>query len=306
MELVIETVSLNDVINSVLPLINPLAFKNHIKIKLSLGEECYVRADPQRLKQVLINLIGNAIKYNQKGGEVDIICECCAPGECVNKNGKIRVLIKDTGIGIKEEYLKEIFEPFHRITLRGEQVEGTGVGLSITRKMLKLMGGEIGCESRYGQGSTFWFELPADEMHHVLPAAADDSSQQPHCIPYAGTVLYIEDKPDNLMVVQGMLGSATQARLLSADTANEGITLARQHLPDLILLDIDLPDMDGFEALSVLKADSETSHIPVVAVSAHVMPDVIEKSQQSGFEAYITKPVKINELLDVIERLMPV
>jgi PAS domain S-box-containing protein len=253
-----------------------------------------VCADPTRLKQVLVNLLSNAIKFNKPGGSVRVECLDSAPG-------RLRIRVHDTGAGLTSEQMAQLFQPFNRLGQKDNVVEGTGVGLVVAKRLIELMDGEIGVESTVGQGSVFWVELllaSAPVASHVAVV------QVPSPSPAAGpvrTVLYIEDNPANLALVQGIFETRTEFRLLSAGDALTGIALARQAQPDVILMDISLPGMDGMEALKILQQDPRTRLIPVVAVSAHAMPRDIKRAMDAGFFRYLAKPIRFAEFMEALE-----
>ena len=290
----IQTVSLDEAINSTIQLIRPLAVKRNISIDVSSAGCLAVCVDQQRLKQILVNLISNAIKYNHEGGEINITTESLS-------DNFVRISIIDTGFGIRKEDQAKVFEPFQRVSDKREHIEGTGIGLSITKRLVDIMGGRIGFESEHNKGSTFWVEL----------LLADDNEQQPteevkqttendeRARPL--TILYIEDNLVNMKMMKQMIKQATPHALLTAASGEEGIEIAKQQRPDLILMDIELPGIDGYEALELLQANDQTAHIPVIAVSAHAMPEHVEKGSAANFANYITKPIDINELLRAIK-----
>ena len=305
MSLSTESISFNGVLDSALLLVEPLAINNGVIIQpVDTRTGCSVMADVQRLKQVFVNLLSNAVKYNRKGGQVKISCKLVDTIDSDSRPAMAHIAITDTGVGIKQEDHTKIFEPFQRVSLRGENIEGSGIGLTITKKMVELMDGNIGFESEYGKGSTFWIELPfagenetgitdTELTHKPISTVLKAEKEK--------VILYIEDNPANLTLVESILKKYSPYTLLSAGTAERGIDVARVQLPDLILMDIDLPGMDGYEALEVLQAGAETSRIPVVAVSAHAMPEHIAKGEQSAFKEYLTKPIDVSELLRVLE-----
>jgi CheY-like chemotaxis protein len=251
------------------------------------------------LKQILINLLSNALKYNQPNGTVavDADCDRSAPD-------RVRVSVKDAGAGLPPDMLMQLFQPFNRLGRERSAEEGTGIGLVMSKRLVELMGGEIGVESTVGLGSVFWFELNSA----VAPELAVDRAEAgairpPQVQPGAPlrTLLYVEDNPANLMLVEQLIARRPDMRLLSARDGNLGIQLARAHQPEVILMDINLPGISGIEALRILRDDPSTAHIPVVALSANAMPRDIEKGLQAGFFRYLTKPIKIKEFMDTLD-----
>jgi signal transduction histidine kinase len=292
-----EPVSLAEVIRECQGMTEPQAQQRGIRMAFPQFELPYfVHADRTRLKQVLINLLSNAIKYNIKDGAVEVTCTESAPE-------RIRVSVRDSGAGLYPEQLMQLFQPFNRLGQEVGREEGTGIGLVVAKRLVELMGGAIGVESTLGTGSLFWFELIAI----AAPRLSSEESNRavtihPHALRGARlyTLLYIEDNPANLALVEKILARQPDTCLLTAVSGNLGIQLARDNHPDVILMDINLPGMNGFEALKILRSDAATKHIPVIAISANAMPLDIERGTKAGFFRYLTKPIKVNEFIDAL------
>jgi PAS domain S-box-containing protein len=257
-----------------------------------------VRADRVRFRQSVLNLVSNAIKYNRERGSVTITCLPAA-------ERKVRVLVSDTGTGIPPERQRELFLPFHRLVDAHGGIEGTGIGLVITRRLVEAMGGTVGVESKPGVGSTFWIELPGCEPLR----ASQSTGGAEHDSPSSGretlrTVLYIEDNPANLRLIEQVIQRRPGLRMLSAHEPRLGIELALAHMPDVILLDINLPHMGGYEVLRRLKAHPETAGIPVIAVTANAMERDIERGRKAGFRAYLTKPLDVRMFYAVLDEVL--
>jgi CheY-like chemotaxis protein len=267
------------------------------------GTPHFVNADRTRLTHLLINLLSNAIKYNRANGTVVVECALVAPERDTPE--RVRVSVRDTGAGLPPDKLLLLFHPFNRLGQERSTAEGTGIGLMMSKRLVELMGGLIGVESTVGSGSGFWIELdsaaePQPEADAAHPCPAIAQTQVQHVTPLR-TLLYIEDNPANLKLIERLMARRPDVRLLSAPDGNPGIRLARANRPTVILMDINLPGMSGFEALKILREDPATAHIPVIALSANAMPRDIEKGLQAGFFRYLTKPIKINEFIDTLE-----
>jgi PAS domain S-box-containing protein len=290
-----EPTSLTEVMLECQAMIEPQAQKRGIKMNFSQpGVPYFVDADRTRLKQVLVNLLSNAIKYNQAAGSVVVDCAVSAPA-------RIRVSVRDTGAGLAPEMLSQLFQPFNRLGRERGAEEGTGIGLVMSKRLVELMGGRIGVESTVGAGSVFWFELNtavAPQLEMAQPAAQVPTQVQPGTL--LRTLLYVEDNPANLKLIEQLIARRPDIRLLTARDGIVGIHLARVNQPDVILMDINLPGISGIEALEVLHGDPATKHIPVIALSANAMPRDIEKGLQAGFFRYLTKPIKVNEFMDTL------
>lgn len=293
----IEDVSLNSAIEECLPLVSPLAEKHQIRINNLLNKEYIIRADYGRLKQVLLNLLSNAIKYNKERGKVDITCDS-------KKDKHLRINFVDSGIGISEEQISAIFSPFERAGAEQTDIEGTGIGLVITKKLMELMDGKIGVDSVSGVGSTFWIELSFSEIN-PLPEKVNLSKEEVQSISkqnkFGKTILYIEDNPANLKLVTQAINTKTDYDIISAPNVALGVELAESHQPCLILMDINLPEIDGYQGLEILKNNAKTQHIPVVAISANAMPTDISKGKGAGFLDYLTKPIDMKRLFSCID-----
>jgi len=296
-----EPVSLIDVMRECQAMIEPQAQKSGIHINfLPFDHTWFANADRTRVKQVLINLLSNAIKYNREQGTVEVKCTESAPG-------RIRISIKDSGAGLPSEKLAQLFQSFNRLGQENGTEEGTGIGLVVTKRLAELMGGTIGVESTVGVGSEFWIELIRDvtpqlaagsTLHAGLALQAQRNIQENAAL---FTLLYVEDNPANLTLVEQIIADYPHIRMLSARDGKQGIALARAHLPDVILMDINLPGISGIEALNILRKDPATAHIPVVALSANAMLYDIEKGLEAGFFRYLTKPIKVNEFMSALD-----
>jgi CheY-like chemotaxis protein len=212
----------------------------------------------------------------------------------------MRISVRDTGIGLSPEQLAQLFQPFNRLGQEAGAEEGTGIGLVVTKRLVEAMGGRIGADSVLGEGSVFWIEFElanapqfaATEADHAIAATPTASDGKPR-----RTVLYVEDNPANLELVEQLVARRPDLRLLSAADGNLGIEYARAYLPEVILMDINLPGLSGIEAMKILHAGAATAHIPIIALSANAVPRDIEKSLEAGFFNYITKPIKVNEFM---------
>lgn len=261
----------------------------------------FVYADQTRVKQILVNLLSNAIKYNRRQGVVEVRCISTA-ADC------IRISIKDNGEGLPTEKLAQLFQPFNRLGQENGPQEGTGIGLVVTKKLVELMGGSVGVESQVGVGSTFWVELIRDKMLQPLANSAKPRALALTALENAAQLklLYIEDNPANLMLVEQIILEHTDLMMLSAANGDQGIALARSQLPTVILMDINLPGISGIQALKVLREDPSTQHIPILALSANAMPRDIEKGLQAGFFRYLTKPIKLHELMAALDEALKI
>ncbi len=247
---------------------------------------------------MLLNLLSNAVKYNREGGDVTITCEGSA-------SGGVRITVADTGPGIPPDMMDRLFVPFERLGAERTAVEGTGIGLSISKRLVELMGGDIGAESEMGRGSTFWVELEtADSPEERIERAAEPGVEVPVRSGEERAVLYVEDNLSNLRLVERILARRPTTRLIAAMQGGLALDLAREHRPDLILLDVHLPDIDGDEVLRRLREHSDTRDIPVVVVSAEATPRKIERFLGARARAYLTKPLDVKQFLEVVDEIL--
>ncbi|CAN7476212.1 PAS domain-containing hybrid sensor histidine kinase/response regulator [Duganella sp. LjRoot269] len=291
-----ESMGLSEVLKDCQALIGPQAEKRGIRLFFApMSEPFFVHADRTRVKQVMINLLSNAIKYNRRDGMVTV--ECTAASD-----GMVRVSVTDTGAGLSQEQVEQLFQPFNRLGQEDGAEEGTGIGLVVTKQLTELMGGVIGVHSEIGVGTTFWIELAASS-EPVLEIAAfgrplslSDFDNAP-----MKTLLYIEDNPANLNLVEQLVLRRRDLKLLTAIDGYAGIDLARTYQPDVILMDINLPGISGFGCLKILQDDTATAHIPVVALSANAMARDIEKGVDAGFFRYLTKPINVVQFMSALD-----
>jgi len=293
-----EPVSLDEVMLECRAMIESQAVTRGIGLsfqKLALPH--FVQADRTRLKQVLINLLFNAIKYNKPGGSV-------AVEYTVSPSDSIRISVRDTGLGMAQEQLAQLFQPFNRLGKETGAEEGTGMGLVVTKRLVELMGGSIGAGSVLGVGSVFWIELSLTTAPKLVADEGETAASVAPEIPDGTpprTLLYVEDNPDNLELVEQIIARRPDLYLLSARDGIRGIEMARASGPEVILMDISLPGISGIDALKILAKDQSTAHIPIIALSANAEPCDIEVALHAGFFSYLTKPIKVSELLDALD-----
>ena len=293
-----EPMSLAEVLADCQAMIEPQAQQNGIRVYFPvLDGPWLVRADRTRVKQVLVNLLTNAIKYNRVGGRVDLRCTAAA-------DERTRISLQDTGEGLAPDKLAQLFQPFNRLGQEAGAQEGTGIGLVVCKRLVELMGGTSGVDSTVGVGSTFWIELNATVALHLAADPVETPTVALVAVAADGvlhTLLCVEDNPANLMLVECLLERRPDIRLLSARDGRRGVEMARACMPDVILMDINLPGISGITALHILAEDPATARIPVIALSANAMPRDIEKGLESGFFRYLTKPIKVGEFMDTLD-----
>jgi PAS domain S-box-containing protein len=305
----IERLPLANVLGECDAMIEPMAAPRGIRVLIPVDCALWVKADRTRLRQVLLNLLSNAVKYNRDRGAVIVDCT-------LTDAGRVRIAVQDTGTGLRPEQVEKLFQPFNRLGQETAGTEGTGIGLVVTKRLVELMGGEIGVNSTPGIGSVFWFELRADasqpmasdlaapkmeaDMAGPPEAAADEAGR------IRATVLCVEDNPASLRLVQEVLASRTDLRLLSANNGRLGVEMARRHAPAVILMDNNMPEMSGREAQAILRSDPRTAGIPIIALSANAMPGAADRGLAAGYFRYLTKPVDVRDLLKAVDEALQV
>jgi PAS domain S-box-containing protein len=294
-----DTVELSPLILETVSLSEPAASTKEVTIWHACPNDFYVYADTSRLRQILLNLLSNAIKYNKQQGKVTVSCHL--------ENNTVRITIADTGFGITDEHHHAIFQPFQRLGAERSNIEGTGIGLTVCKRLIEAMNGRIGFDSTEGLGSCFWIELPHAE-HTPILAASTIGETKSNIVDRGdgilGWVLYIEDNPVNVNVMKHVFRKLPGIELLVAESAEIGMEFIYKNKPDLILMDMNLPGLSGLESLKILKANPLTSSIPVIAISAVAMPDNIAEGMSAGLEAYLTKPFDVAELLDLLGKTL--
>jgi signal transduction histidine kinase/ActR/RegA family two-component response regulator len=298
----LEPVAVADVVAETVSLIRPLADQHQVLlVSPPQSPATHVTGDCQRLKQVLLNLLSNAVKYNRPGGTVQLGFEAAA-------DERLRVQVIDSGLGIPEHALDQLFVPFERLGSEESGVEGAGLGLPLSKRLAEAMGGTLEVATVLGEGSTFWVELPvaegpvqrAERQQELEQPAEAEPAPEPEA---PLTVLYIEDNLSNLQLVERVLSRRPGVRLISAMRPQLGLELAAEHDPDLILLDLHLPDMPGQEVFRRLQAEPRTANVPVVVLSADARPTLIKELLSQGIRAFLTKPLDVKELLELLNTI---
>ncbi len=297
-----EPVSVRETLEESLSLVRLLANERGVRLEPLAGDlDCEVLSSARRFRQVIINLLSNAVKFNRQGGTVAVSCE--KTGDC------LRIKVTDTGSGISAENIAKLFVPFERLNVGDTVIEGAGLGLSLSKHLIEAMGGKIGVESTPDESTTFWVELPLVQrtsaaterrLDAPIPSVAElPRSTAPR------TLLYIEDNLSNLRLVERILARRPEVKLISAMQGSIGLELARQHLPDLVLLDLHLADMQGDEILRQLLADPRTAQTPIVMISADATSEQIERLRAAGATDYLTKPIDVRSFLALVDATEP-
>lgn len=303
MHLSLEPVSLASLIEQSVELIRPQAIERNISIQISLNPKApeFINADVQRMKQVMLNLLSNAIKYNSEGGKILI------ESEKIKDEGseRTRINIRDTGAGITQDDISKLFTPFERIGAERTPTEGTGLGLSVTKKLVEAMKGRIGVESKLGEGSTFWVEMKSSAGQEMDTVDAKEEVKVDAAIPHSGMIVYVEDNPSNIELLENVICEFREGILLK--TISDGslaFEFIIQNKPDLIILDLNLPGLDGDYILESIRKDKRTKNIPVVILTADAMPERLETLMSKGADNYLTKPIDIEVFLHILDNFL--
>jgi CheY-like chemotaxis protein/two-component sensor histidine kinase len=295
-----EPVELNTLAQECIEQARPTADAAGVALTLTPNPPVLALADRLRLQQVIGNLISNAVKYNRRGGEVRI-CATSDPG-----TNEAVLAVRDTGVGFNDTQLEALYQPFNRLGAERSGVPGTGIGLTICKRLVELMQGRMQLTTAAGEGSEFDVCLPLAEATPVA-AAADGRAPLPAPAPAvtARRILYIEDNSSNRALVMGLVSLRPGYALETADTGAEGLRRAQERLPDLLLVDLSLPDTDGCTLCRQLRADARFAHVPIVALTAHAMGEDKARAKDAGFDDYLTKPLDVPLLFSVLDRLLP-
>ncbi|MDX1812391.1 MAG: PAS domain-containing protein, partial [Gammaproteobacteria bacterium] len=297
----IEYLELTEILAENIALIEPTIAQSNLSLdyKLDNLEGIYIYGDRTRITQVLTNLLSNAVKYNKPNGKISLYFE--------EKNNKVRIYIQDTGNGIPDEQQKNVFQAFNRLGAENSAIEGTGIGLVITKNLVELQSGHMGFESKEGVGTTFWVEFPCGRGLKGKHAALNkqlqtNTSSTVQCGSSELTVLYIEDNPNNLHLMREVFKKRYACTLIEADRAQQGIVMAKEYQPQIILLDINLPDMNGFDILQTLRSYPQLRNTPVFALTANAGENQILEGLNAGFNEYITKPIDLQLFHNVLTK----
>lgn len=290
----IEPVNLKAVLEECYSLIKPITLDAGIGLSFDTDVDFVVKANHTSLEQALLNLLSNAVKYNKQHGSVSVSCE-------VRENKRVRINVIDTGNGLSAEQQKQLFKPFERVGAEFTKVKGTGIGLTITRQLINMIGGVVGVKSEEGKGSTFWIELLLSDEQLSTEAGPEVSSSALTQKQQCKNIIYVEDDPVNAHLMTEIINKMSNHHLVIAKTGNEGLKLILELLPDVVLLDLGLPDMDGYELLEKMRAHPQAKKIPAIAMTAKAMMDDVERGEKAGFDDYIVKPARAAEIMKSID-----
>ena len=296
LSLKLKPIRLKPVLEECYSLIKQIARDADVKLSFDTDVDYVVMADHTSLKQALLNILSNAVKYNRTHGEITVSYQ-------VIDGDRLCINITDTGKGLSTSQQQKLFKTFERLGAEFTGVKGTGIGLAITRDLIKMMGGRVGVESKEGKGSRFWIELELSD-EPVEEVAPIDLQRDDEYIEHSISIVYVEDDPINAHLLTAIIDKMTSHELVVAATGADGLRLVREVRPDLIILDIGLPDMDGYELLREIRKDPECRDIPAIAVTANAMLDDVKRGEDAGFDQYMVKPVRASELLDTIEQII--
>ena len=299
LELSPEPVGIGELLADTRDLVQPMAAERAVTLDMPDVTTAWVQADRHRLKQVLLNLLSNAIKFNHPRGRV-------AVRVAARDDGRIRISVTDTGPGLSPDQVARLFAPFERLDATNDGIEGTGLGLTLCRGLVRSMDGDIGVESTRGQGATFWVDLPST-AEVASPTVVDGPPDGPAASPETpapGLVLHIEDNSSNLRLIERLLATRPGVRVMAAMQGRLGLDLAREHQPALIVLDLNLPDTHGLDVLRRLAGDVRTAGIPVVVVTADVTPGQARRAQALGARAVLAKPLDVAPFLTIVDGLL--
>ncbi len=292
LRLSLEAVELRGVVTEVVDLLSAASAAHDISVLAADIPDVVVQADRQRLKQVLLNLVANAIEYNHRGGRVSfLICE---------RTERVEIGVQDDGPGISPEHQARLFTPFDRLGAEQSEIEGTGLGLALSRSLVEAMAGTIRLDTAFGRGTTFWLELDRGYTQTAELPNVSVGGGGPSHVAAAGTILYVEDNLANIRLMERVLARFSSLKLITALQGTMALELAKSQQPSLILLDLNLPDVTGEVVLARLRADAHTCDIPVVVVSADASPRLAERLREQGATSYLTKPFDLAELMDLI------
>jgi CheY-like chemotaxis protein/two-component sensor histidine kinase len=303
LNLKMESVRIHQIIDEAIDLTQVLAKGREIVVTLetSIPRDLHIKADTQRIKQVFLNLISNAIKYNVQGGTVQI-------GAQKKSDSVWRFLVKDSGHGIPPDQIQNVFKPFVRIENNQYETEGTGLGLALTKKLVKAMNGQIGVHPNQNHGCVFWLECEAITPRDQISGSHPQSHSNQLLLPdetHTGSVLYIENNLENLQLVEQVMEARPNVKLLSTTYGMHGLQMAREKQPDLVILDLHLPDCHGREVLQQMKQSEECKNIHVIILSADAMNATIEEMLELGADQYLSKPLKVANFLNTLDRFLP-